>query len=255
MVWRRWSGYSGRLKSETGEIRIPGLYEAVEPPTRQELDTWKRLPFDQERFLREEVTGKALTGLTDRSVYERVWALPTFEIHGIKGGFIGDGAKTVIPAQATAKVSLRLVPGQQVAEVGRALERAVAALAPEWADVKVTVLHGGDPVQVDVSHPAFEILNEAFEAVEGRRAVQVRAGGSIPIVPELGLSGAPVILTGIGLPDDGLHSPNEKLDLPQLWSGIEIFGRFFELFAEKGREGWLRRPILFVRRHPFDRSE
>ena len=223
-----------KLKSETGEIRIPGLYEAVQPPTRQELDTWKRLPFDQERFLREEVTGKALTGIADRSVYERVWALPTFEIHGIKGGFIGEGAKTVIPAQATAKVSLRLVPGQQVAEVGRALQRAVAALAPAWAEVKVRLQHGGDPVQVDVTHPAFEILNEAFEAVEGRRAVQVRAGGSIPIVPELGLTGAPVILTGIGLPDDGLHSPNEKLDLRQLWSGIEIFSRFFELFAEKG---------------------
>ncbi len=113
----------------------------------------------------------------------------------------------------------------------------MAATAPAWADVKVTLLHGGDPVQVDVSHPAFEILNEAFEAVEGRRAVQVRAGGSIPIVPELGLSGAPVILTGIGLPDDGLHSPNEKLDLEQLWNGIEIFGRFFELFAAEEAEG------------------
>jgi amidohydrolase len=110
----------------------------------------------------------------------------------------------------------------------------VAALAPDWADVKVTLLHGGDPVQVDVEHPAFEVLNEVFEAVEGRKAVQVRAGGSIPIVPELGRSGAPVILTGIGLPDDGLHSPNEKLDLRQLWKGIEIFGRFFELFAERG---------------------
>ncbi len=225
-----------QLKSETGEIMIPGLYKAVQPPTPEELDTWRRLPFDQKRFLCEEVTGKALTGLTDRSVYERVWALPTLEIHGIKGGFIGEGAKTVIPAQATAKVSLRLVPGQEVAEVGRALERAVAALAPKWADVKVTVLHGGDPVQVDVNHPAFEVLNEAFEAVEGRKAVQVRSGGSIPIVPDLGLTGAPVILTGIGLPDDGLHSPNEKLDLHQLWNGIEIFGRFFELFALKGGE-------------------
>jgi amidohydrolase len=118
--------------------------------------------------------------------------------------------------------------------VGQQVKRAVASAAPEWADVKVTLLHGGDPVQVDVNHPAFEILNEAFEEVEGRRAVQVRAGGSIPIVPELGLGGAPVILTGIGLPDDGLHSPNEKLDLSQLWRGIGIFGRFFELFAEKG---------------------
>ncbi len=222
----------GKLKSESGEIRIPGLYEAVEPPTRNELDTWKQLPFDRERFLTEEVTGKALTGLTDRSVYERVWALPTFEIHGIKGGFTGDGAKTVIPAQATAKVSLRLVPGQRVDEVAEALQKTVAGLAPEWAEVKVTPLHGGDPIQVNVDHPAFEILNEVFETVEGRKAVQVRAGGSIPIVPELGLSGAPVILTGIGLPDDGLHSPNEKLDLRQLWIGIEIFGRFFELFAE-----------------------
>ena len=223
-----------QLKSETGEIRVPGLYEAIEPPTQQELETWKGLPFDEEQFLTREVTAKALTGLSDRSVYERVWALPTFEIHGIRGGFTGDGAKTVIPAEATAKVSLRLVPGQRTAEVGRQLQGAVAALAPDWAEVKVTLMHGGDPVQVDVNHAAFEILNQAFEQVEGRRAVQVRSGGSIPIVPELGLAGAPVILTGIGLPDDGLHSPNEKLDLRQLWSGIEIFGRFFELFAEKG---------------------
>ncbi|HVD33845.1 MAG TPA: dipeptidase [Gemmatimonadales bacterium] len=223
-----------RLKADTGEIKVPGLYEAVEPPTDKELATWNRLPFDRARFLTEEVTGNELTGLQDRSVYERVWALPTFEIHGIRGGFTGEGAKTVIPAQATAKVSLRLVPGQRTEEVARQLERAVAALAPAWADVKVTLLHGGDPVQVDVDHPAFEILNEAFQEVEGRRAVQVRAGGSIPIVPDLGLAGAPVILTGIGLPDDGLHSPNEKLDLDQLWRGIGIFGRFFELFAEKG---------------------
>jgi acetylornithine deacetylase/succinyl-diaminopimelate desuccinylase-like protein len=222
------------LKSENGEIRIPRLYEAVEPPTEAELDTWKKLPFDREGFLRREVTGKVLTGLRDRTVFERVWALPTFEIHGIRGGFIGEGAKTVIPAQATAKVSLRLVPGQEFEKVGRDLERAVAQVAPKWAEVTVTSLHGGDPVQVDVDAPAFEVLDEAFESVVGRKTVQVRAGGSIPIVPELGRAGAPVMLTGIGLPDDGLHSPNEKLDLAQLWSGIEIFGRFFELFGEKG---------------------
>ena len=221
-----------QLKAENGEIQVPQLYEAVEPPTQHELDTWEQLPFDRERFLADEVTAKTLTGLAGRTVYERVWALPTFEIHGIRGGFTGDGAKTVIPAQATAKVSLRLVPGQEFEQVGRSLQAAVAALAPEWAEVNVTLLHGGNPVQVNVSHPAFEILDQAFEAVEGRRAVQVRAGGSIPIVPDLGLTGAPVILTGIGLPDDGLHSPNEKLDLHQLWNGIEVFGRFFELFAD-----------------------
>ena len=231
-----------QLKSDTGEIRIPGLYDAVVPPTETELATWKRLPFDREGFLRDEVTAKALTGLKDRTVFERVWALPTFEIHGIKGGFVGEGAKTVIPAQATAKVSLRLVPGQDFEEVGRALEHAVRAAAPEWAEVRVNLLHGGNPVQVDVSAPAFDVMDQAFESVVGRKAVPVRAGGSIPIIPELGLTGAPVILTGIGLPDDGLHSPNEKLDLSQLWSGIEIFGRFFEMFARSGAGSATPRP-------------
>ena len=107
----------------------------------------------------------------------------------------------------------------------------MAAVAPPCADVRVNLLHGGNPVEVDVNAPAFTVLDEAFREIVGRPAVRVRAGGSIPIVPELGLAGAPVILTGIGLPDDGLHSPNEKLDLAQLWSGIEIFGRFFQLFA------------------------
>jgi acetylornithine deacetylase/succinyl-diaminopimelate desuccinylase-like protein len=221
------------LKTENGEIRIPKLYDSVEPPTEAELETWKNLPFDREAFLKREVTAKVLTGLRDRTVYERVWALPTFEIHGIRGGFTGEGAKTVIPAQATAKVSLRLVPGLEFEKVARELERAVAQVAPKWAEVKVTQLHGGNPVQVDVDAPAFGVLDEAFESVVGRKAVQVRAGGSIPIVPQLGLAGAPVMLTGIGLPDDGLHSPNEKLDLAQLWTGIEIFSRFFELLAEK----------------------
>jgi acetylornithine deacetylase/succinyl-diaminopimelate desuccinylase-like protein len=222
------------LKSADGEINVPKLYKDVEPASKHELKTWKKLPFDKQRFLEEEVTGKALTGQREYSVFERVWALPTFEIHGIKGGFTGEGAKTVIPAQASAKVSLRLVPNQRFERVQKQLERAVQALAPKWADVEVRFHHGGDPVQVDTSHPAFAILDEAFEAVTGRKAVHIRAGGSIPIVPQIGMTGTPVILSGIGLPDDGLHSPNEKLDLEQLWSGIEIFGRFFELFAEKG---------------------
>jgi acetylornithine deacetylase/succinyl-diaminopimelate desuccinylase-like protein len=222
------------LKDADGEIQIPKLYKAVVPPTKAELKAWKKLPLDKERFRADEVTGEALTGLREHSIFERVWALPTFEVHGIRGGFVGEGAKTVIPAQASAKVSLRLVPGLEYQKVGRWLQKAVAALAPRWADVTVTLLHGGNPVEVDVSHPAFAVLDEAFEAVVGRKAVQVRAGGSIPIVPELGLTGAPVILTGIGLPDDGLHSPNEKLDLNQLWSGIQVFGRFFELLAEGG---------------------
>ncbi|MGE5927257.1 MAG: dipeptidase [Gemmatimonadota bacterium] len=223
-----------QLKDEDGEIQIPKLYKAVEAPTKSELKAWKGLPFDKEQFLAQEVTARALTGLKKHTVLERLWALPTFEIHGIRGGFTGEGAKTVIPAAASAKVSLRLVPGQRFEKVVKQLRKAVAALAPKWADVEVQIHHGTDPVQVDTSDPVFDLLSDAFEEKTGNRAVPVRAGGSIPIVSQLGRSGAPVILTGIGLPDDGLHSPNEKLELQQLWDGIEIFARFFELFGEQG---------------------
>jgi acetylornithine deacetylase/succinyl-diaminopimelate desuccinylase-like protein len=219
------------LKSADGTINIPGLSEQVIPPTKAELSAWQQLPFDAGEYLAHEITGKALTGLAGRSVMERTWALPTFEIHGIRGGFTGEGAKTVIPAVATAKVSLRLVPGLTFTGVRDALARTAEALAPAWADVTVTPIHGADPVQVDVSNPVFKLLDTAFEEIAGRPAVAVRAGGSIPVVAALGKRGAPVILTGIGLPDDGLHSPNEKLDLQQLWDGIRVFGRFFELMG------------------------
>jgi acetylornithine deacetylase/succinyl-diaminopimelate desuccinylase-like protein len=219
------------LKDADGKINIPKLYKSVVPPTKAELKSWNRLPFKKKEFLQDEVTGKAITGLKKYSIFERTWALPTFEIHGIRGGFVGDGAKTVIPAAATAKVSLRLVPGLPFAQVAKGLERAVKAAAPSYADVEVKILHGSDPVLIDVSHPAFAVLDQAFKEVAGKPAVRVRAGGSIPIVPRLGASGAPVLLTGIGLPDDGLHSPNEKLDLAQLWEGIVVFARFMERFA------------------------
>jgi acetylornithine deacetylase/succinyl-diaminopimelate desuccinylase-like protein len=224
------------LKAEDGEIRIPRLYKWVEPPEPGELKAWKALPFDKKEFLEREITGRAITGLRKFSIFERTWALPTFEVHGIRGGFTGDGAKTVIPATATAKVSLRLVPGQTFERVARALTRAVEGVAPDWADVEVKILHGADPVQVDVTHPAFALLDQAFEERVGKGTVAVRAGGSIPVVLELGKGGAPVILSGIGLPDDGLHSPNEKLDLQQLWDGIDVFARFFELFASLQRQ-------------------
>lgn len=221
------------LKGEDGEIRVPKLYKDVIPPSKAELREWKRLPFDKAAYLEHEVTGTALTGLKGHSVFERTWALPTFEIHGIMGGFTGGGAKTVIPAKAAAKVSLRLVPGLTYERVQKLLTKAVNRVAPKWAEVEVRILHGGDPVQVDTSAPAFGVLDEAFTEVVGRAPVKARAGGSIPIVPELGKTGTPVILTGIGLPDDGLHSPNEKLDLEQLWTGIEVFARFFERFAAR----------------------
>jgi acetylornithine deacetylase/succinyl-diaminopimelate desuccinylase-like protein len=230
-----------RLKKASGRIAIPKLYESVEPPTKKELKAWHALPFNEEAFTRDEVTSRRLTGIRKYTVLERVWALPTFEIHGIRGGFTGEGAKTVIPAEATAKVSLRLVPGLGFEKVGKWLTRAVQRLAPDYADVEVRLLHGGDPVEVDVDDPAFGLLDQAFETVVGRKSVPVRAGGSIPVIPLLGKGGAPVILTGFGLPDDGLHSPNEKIDLHQLWEGIDVFGRFYELLSKRKAQGTKRK--------------
>ncbi|HXM38762.1 MAG TPA: dipeptidase [Gemmatimonadales bacterium] len=220
-----------RLKSEDGRINIPGLYSAVKRPSKAELAAWKKLPFKEKDFLEKRVQAKALVGLKKYSVLERLWALPTFEIHGILGGFTGAGAKTVIPAEAMAKVSLRLVPNQKLRTVERQLAAAVKRFAPKYVTATVRFLHGADPAQINVSHPSFKLLDKAFKEVVGRGTIPARAGGSIPVVPALGARGAPVILTGIGLPDDRLHAPNEKLDLKQLWDGIEVFQRFYALLG------------------------
>ena len=222
-----------RLKGADGKINIPGLYAAVKRPPKAELAAWKKLPFNEKDFLNKRVQGKGLVGLKQYSVLERLWALPTFEIHGILGGFTGEGAKTVIPAAATAKVSMRLVPNQKLATVQRQLAAAVKRLAPKHVTAGVQFLHGADPAQIKVDNPAFKLLDEAFKRVTGRGTVPARAGGSIPVVPALASAGAPVILTGIGLPDDRLHAPNEKLDLKQLWDGIEVFRTFYELLGSQ----------------------
>src|SRR5713226_7719194 len=224
-----------RLKSEDGKINIPGFYTAVKRPSKAELAAWKKLPFNEKDFLNKRVQGKGLVGLKKYSVLERLWALPTFEIHGILGGFTGQGAKTVIPAEATAKISMRLVPNQKLKTVERQLEAALKRFAPKYVTVSVRFLHGADPAQIKLNDPSFKLLDQAFKQVLGRGTVPARAGGSIPVVPALASGGAPVILTGIGLPDDRLHAPNEKLELKQLWDGIEVFRTFYELLGESRR--------------------
>jgi acetylornithine deacetylase/succinyl-diaminopimelate desuccinylase-like protein len=220
------------LKDRDGRIAMPALYDRVDPPTDRELAGWKSLPFDEDEFIHHELTGRAITGVPGKSVFEKTWALPTFEMHGIRGGFTGDGAKTVIPAVATAKISMRLVPGLSYEFAREQLRDACRRVAPDYADVEVRFVHGADPVQVDVTQPAFQLLDRAFEEVAGRPTVAIRSGGSIPVVTDLAQGGTPVLLTGIGLPDDGLHSPNEKVDVQQLWDGIRVFGRFMELLAK-----------------------
>jgi len=221
----------GRLKTPDGKIQVPGLYAAVRPPSAAERAAWRKLPFKEADFLKRRVQAKALVGIKRATVLERLWALPTFEIHGITGGFMGTGAKTVIPAEATAKVSLRLVPAQKLETVQRQLAAAVKRLAPRYVDARVHFLHGANPAQIKLDHPVFGLLDQAFKETVGRGTVPARAGGSIPVVPALAKGGAPILLTGIGLPDDRLHAPDEKLDLKQLWDGISVFRRFYELLG------------------------
>lgn len=221
-----------KMKDADGRILIPGIYDKVAEPAEEEIASWKRLPFSEEAMLRDEVGSTTLTGEPDRMVLERIWSRPTLEVHGIAGGFTGAGAKTVIPATATAKVSMRLVPHMQPAEVVEAVKQFVAANAPKGVKFEVNVLSRGPGLIVDPNHPAMGVAARAFAETMGKDTVFTRSGGSIPIVGEFHeYLGIPTILMGFGLPDDGLHSPNEKYKLENYYLGIRTVARFLELYG------------------------
>jgi acetylornithine deacetylase/succinyl-diaminopimelate desuccinylase-like protein len=221
-----------KMKSPEGRIQIPGIYDDVKEPAAAELDSWKSLPFQVEDFLRNEVGSTQLTGEQDRTVLERVWSRPTLEVHGIAGGFTGAGAKTVIPAKATAKVSFRLVPEQDPAKVVESFKRFVAENTPAGITTEVRVLSGGPAVIVNPDHPAIDTAARAFSEILGRPTVFVRSGGSIPIVGDFARHlHIPTILMGFGLPDDGLHSPNEKYKVANYYTGIMTVAHFLELYG------------------------
>lgn len=220
-----------KFKSPNGRIQIPGIYDDVKDPAPAELESWRTLPFDETEFLRHEVGSTQLTGEPDRTVLERVWSRPTLEIHGIAGGFTAAGAKTVIPAKATAKVSLRLVPDQDPQKIIQALQKFVAENTPAGIRTEVRVLSGGAAIVVNPDHPAIDTAARAFSEVLGKPTVFVRSGGSIPIVGDFARNlGIPTILMGFGLPDDGLHSPNEKYKVGNYYTGIVTIAHFLELY-------------------------
>ena len=210
------------LKDREGRILIPGLYDEVEAPTDDELGAWKALPFDEEHYRQTEVGSRELTGEPGFSVLERTWARPTLDVHGMPGGFIGAGAKTVIPARAVAKVSLRLVPRMMPEETFAKLKQYVATIAPPGVEVEVRLIHSGEPIVVSTDNRHVRAATEAMREVWGKETVFVRGGGSIPIVGDfVRVLGIPTVLMGFGLPDDNLHAPNEKFHLPNFHRGIE----------------------------------
>ena len=221
-----------RLKGPDGKIRIPGFYKRVKKPSRKELNAWKRLPFKEKEFLKKEVGATALTGEKGIPVLERLWARPTFEVHGIRGGFTGEGAKTVIPAVATAKISMRLVPDMDPKEVIRQYTSFVKKLTPKGIKTTVRLLSSAPASVVSTESPFIAAAAEALQQVFPQKTVYIRAGGSIPIVGVFQKSlGIPSIMMGFGLPDDNLHAPNEKFHLPNFYRGIEAVVRYFELLG------------------------
>jgi acetylornithine deacetylase/succinyl-diaminopimelate desuccinylase-like protein len=219
-----------KLKDENGRILIPGFYDKVQKPTDAELAAWKALPFDEEEYREAEVGSIALTGEPGYSVLERTWSRPTLEVHGMPGGFIGAGAKTVIPARAVAKISMRLVPDMAPAETFALYKAYVESIAPAGVTLEVRLIHSGDPIVVSTDNPYVGSATAAMRTVFGKETVFVRGGGSIPIVGDFVRElGIPTLLMGFGLPDDNLHAPNEKFNLSNFHRGIESIVRWLEL--------------------------
>jgi acetylornithine deacetylase/succinyl-diaminopimelate desuccinylase-like protein len=218
-----------KLKDEHEHILIPGIYDDVQAPSREELDAWKSLPFDEEHYRKTEVGSKELVGEDGYSVLERTWARPTLEVHGMPGGFTGAGAKTVIPAKALAKVSMRLVPNMTPAKTFEQFKSFVEKSAPRGVDVTVRLIHQGDPCIVPVDNKYIQASVRALHDVWGKDTVFIRSGGSIPIVGDFDRHlGLPSVMMGFGLPDDNLHAPNEKFNLRNFKLGIESLIRFLE---------------------------
>jgi len=218
-----------KLKDARGKVLIPGFYKSVKAPTKDELKAWKRLPFNEEHYRKAEVGSKVLTGEPGYSVLYRTWARPTLEVHGMPGGFVAAGAKTVIPAKASAKVSMRLVPNQDPDDILKRYTNYVKKLTPKGIEIKISVHSKGPACVVSTDNDYIKAATEALHEVFRKDTVFIRSGGSIPIVADFqDVLKVPSVMMGFGLPDDNIHAPNEKFHIPNFHRGIETICLFFE---------------------------
>jgi acetylornithine deacetylase/succinyl-diaminopimelate desuccinylase-like protein len=216
------------LHDERGRVTIPGFYDAVRPLSDRERESLQRLPFEEEG-LREEVGAPGLAGEAGFGALERIWARPTLDVNGLLSGYTGEGAKTVLPARAMAKISMRLVPDQDYRDVERRFAEHVRSLAPAGVTVEVEALHGGQPWHADPAEPIFAAASRALAAAFGREPVFIREGGSIPIVQAFRQTfGAPVVLMGFGLPGENAHAPNEWFSLDNYARGTHAIALLYD---------------------------
>lgn len=213
-------------------ITIPGFYDDVVELDEKERHAMAQAPFDLDDF-KASIGVAEETGEAGFTTMERVGIRPSFDINGIWGGYTGEGAKTVLPAKAHAKVSMRLVPNQNSATIADLFEKHFKALAPKGVSVTVKKYHGGEPYVSPLDSIAYRAAEKALEKTFGRKPVPIRSGGSIPIIPLFEeVLGVKSILMGFGLDSDAIHSPNEHFSVKSFFQGIETIPFFFKYFVE-----------------------
>lgn len=220
------------LHDEHNRITIPGFYDKVVELNVHEREMLNKAPFDESEY-KKDLDINELWGEKGYSTLERTGTRPTLEVNGIWGGYIGEGAKTVLPSKAFAKISMRLVPDQNSEEITQLFKNHFESIAPKSVKVKVSPHHGGEPVVTPTDSIAYKAAQRAISESFGKDPIPTRGGGSIPIVAlferELGIK---TVLMGFGLDSDNLHSPNEKFDIANYYKGIETIPLFFKHFAE-----------------------
>ena len=220
------------MHDENNHITIPGFYDKVIPLTTEEKAALNSAPYDEDEY-KKDLGIAEVWGEKGYSTLERTGTRPTLELNGIWGGYIGEGAKTVLPSKAHAKISMRLVPNQSSHEITELFTKHFEKIAPPYVTVKVTPHHGGEPVVTPTDSIAYKAAQKAISESFGKEPIPTRGGGSIPIVAlfeaELGIK---TVLMGFGLDSDALHSPNEKYDIYNYYKGIETIPLFHKYFAE-----------------------
>ena len=219
------------LHDDDGRIAIPGFYDAVDEWPAAVRDQMRSLPFDGEHF-RAETGAPSLGGEKGYTILEQLWTRPTCEVNGLLSGYTGEGAKTVLPAKAMAKVSCRLVPDQDPVQIEALMKAHVARVAPSGVTATVTHLHGGRPWRAELNGPLFDAARRALAAAFGREPVITGEGGSIPVVGDFGrILGVPVLLVGFGLPGENAHAPDEWMSMENFTTGMRAIATLWDELA------------------------
>jgi acetylornithine deacetylase/succinyl-diaminopimelate desuccinylase-like protein len=224
-----------QIVDENGKVTIPGFYDDVQEVSNEERELLAKAPFNEEEYKRA-IDVEELAGEKGYTPTERTGIRPSFDVCGIWGGYTGEGAKTVLPSKAFAKISTRLVPDQDHEKIAELFKNHFVAIAPKSVKVEVTPLHGGQGYVCPIDFPAYKAAEKAYTDVYSKSPVPVRSGGSIPIISTFEeVLGIKSVLMGFGLESDAIHSPNENFPLEQLFNGIKTIPLFYKYFAEMSK--------------------